>query len=671
MRFAIKARIQKLVARCQRRRIQPLRTNWHDVRLLRQARGRRLPRFQQLWQVGRLLGPLEKKIVQMSLLVLLVGLVWWGWELVDNHRLALPVRGGRYLEGVVGSPQYINPVFASTNDVDIDIVRLVYSGLIRYDSRHRLVPDLAVKHEISEDGKIYTFELRKDVVWHDGEPFTARDVVFTIEDIQNQQVNSPLLVSFQGVKVEMLDDYTVRFSLTESFPQFLSLLTTGILPEHVWYNIAPDKQRLASYNWQPVGTGPFMFKKLSKDDAGYIYNYELIANDRYYRQPPYLEEIVFRFYPDYEGEAGAIAAFRNKKVSGLSFVPNALRDKVERKYSVLHTLQLPQYTALFFNSDHQPLLAEANVRLALAHATDKRRILQQVISSEGTVIHSPILPGFPGYDPELGKLVFSYEEANKLLDAKWTRIESDAYRAKQREALLKAWEENQKKAAEATTSSTEPGPSYEELKKQAEGDIDNKLNSELPAAQTFYRENKEGKLLELSIVTVESEEYRKAAELIAGFWQSIGVKTNLVFYSARDINREVLKERNYDILLYGEIVGSDPDPYPFWHSSQRSYPGLNLSGYLNRKTDAVIEAARQITDEEKLGVSYKQFQELLLADLPAIFLYMPTYTYVTTNEVRGMSVTRISHPADRLADITSWYMETTGQWQWQKIEKTN
>lgn len=684
MLIKVKNKIKKIWKLFRRSQIKPLKTNHHDFRLLRRARGRVLPTPKQLFMVGRFLDKKERKVVQFSLLLLIVGLIWLGTQLLGHYRTQVPVAGGRYVEAVVGSPQFINPVFASTNDIDRDIARLVFSGLMRYDEKHRLVPDLAVKYDVSEDKKIYTFELRHDIFWHDGEPFTARDVVFTFDTIQNSLVGSPLQVSFQGIEVSFLDDYTVRFILPEAFAPFLSSLTVGVIPEHLWFEVSPEQMRLNALNLQPIGTGPFKFQKLAKNDAGYLYNYELTAFDKYYREVPFLTEFVFQFYSDYDGSGGAIEAFREKKVTGLSFVPNALRDKIERKYTELHIMELPQYTALFFNKDHTDLLKDNDLRKSLSYAVDKQRVLNEVLKGEGYIINSPILPGFPAYDPEIGNTKFSFEEANKILDEDWQRVSMEEYRKERKEQLLKEWEEEQEKILaemELTTTST-IGDSEEENSDESlpvsevvattenvsstlekkEKEIDEQLDQELQEAQLFYRRDKDDNLLELTITTVQNEEYKKTAELIAGFWQNIGVKTKMEFIEPRDFARKVLKDRDYDILLYGEIVGNDPDPFPYWHSSQIDYPGLNLSRYVNRNVDTLIQEARETTDEAVVIESYKKFQDLILAEIPAIFLYMPTYTYATTNEVYGIDVVRISHPSDRFADVTTWYMKTKGEW---------
>lgn len=634
-----------------------------DLKLMQKASGRRFPSLKQLAQVRRILSPLEKRLFILSFFLFLTGVAWLLVIWLNHYRIQAPTVGGIYVEAVVGAPQSVNPIFASLNDVDMDISKLVYSGLMRFDGQGRLLPDLAANYTVSPDKKIYTFQLRKDVVWHDGEKFTAKDVVFTFDSLQNPAVNSPLGVGFNGVKVEAKEEYVVEFTLPTSFNSFLSALTTGILPEHVWTDIQPEQMRFAGINLKPTGTGPFKFKKFVKDDSGRIYRYELDRFDKFYRVGPYLEQFVFQFYSDYEGDNGAIEALRETKVDGLSYVPYNLKDKVERKHLDLHILQLPQYTALFFNADHQSLLKDKNLKISLAYAIDKDRILREILKNNGQLIYGPILPGFPGFDPNITKTPYSYEEANRLLDAKWTRVSAEEYYNQLKNELLKQWDIDHPSSTTSTvaltTSTTEVISEREEAIKQ----IDEKLQSELQAAQTFYRKNKEGQILELNITTVDTDQYTRVAQIIAGFWQEIGVKTNIQLVSTKDILREVIKPRSYDILLYGEIVGSDPDPYPFWHSSQIDYPGLNLSRFVNRSADELMEKARATNDSQQLQTLYKSFQDIVVVEYPAIFLYMPTYTYATNDTIHGIQVVNINQPADRFAGVETWYMNTTGQWK--------
>jgi peptide/nickel transport system substrate-binding protein len=342
-------------------------------------------------------------------------------------------------------------------------------------------------------------------------------------------------------------------------------------------------------------------------------------------------------------------------------VPKNLRDRIERKHITLKTLQLPQYTALFFNQSNNEVLKDKDIRMALAKAVDKDRILKETLRGEGQIISSPVLPGFPGYDAELGKIAFNIDEANKLLDKTWPRLTAEEYMAGREKTAIEEWKKGNVRVS-STPSSTDPAV----LEAQAKEEIKKRLTEEINQTQTFYRKNKEGEILQINLVTVGTEEYKQAAGLVAGFWQGVGVQTNVHYVAARDFSREVLKTRNYDVLLYGEIVGSDPDQYPFWHSTQVNFPGLNLAGYVNRNADGLLQKARESGDEKEKSDLYKKFQEILLGELPAIFLYSPTYTYALSDEIKGIDVNRVAQPADRFADITSWYIKTKGQWNFAK-----
>lgn len=638
------------------------------MNVIKQVHGKKRPTMQQLRHVKKVLSKQELLLLRIALVGLVIGGVWLGGALTKQFRHQVAAVGGEYVEAVVGAPQLPNPLFASVNDVDLDIVKLVYSGLMRYDETQTLVPDLAKSYDVSDDKKTYTFHLHDTVKWHDDQLFTARDVLYTFDSIQDQQVGSPLLVSFQGVEVSAPDDYTVTFTLAEPFQPFLASLTVGILPEHIWAEIPYEKVKLTKRNLQPVGTGPFRFNKLARDDTGFIFRYELDRNETFYRQPPYLKSFVFQFFGDYVTDLGAIHALRQQKVDGLHFVPSDLRDHVKRKHIAIHTLQLPQYTALFYNQKKQPLLDEVEIREALSFALDKDRIVRESLDNEGKVIYSPLLPGFPGYNESMEKTPYDVAKANELLDEYWERVDADTYR-EERKAVLFDEAGISTSTLESTTEDTEVTSSTdsEEVVEPVDNrtiaaQIEERLNFELNPAQTFFRKTKDDEVVRLTVVTADTAEYQQAAGLIAGFWQELGIITDIKFIAPRDINREALRERAYDVLLYGIIVGSDPDQFPFWHSSQVSYPGLNLSQYVNRSVDELLDSARETDVEEELQSLYTKIEAVILKDKPVTFLHTPIYRYATTNKLMGIDVQTIFHPSDRFSGVTNWYVKTKGDW---------
>jgi len=645
---------------------KPLVSPKRDLEVMKKSVGRRTPTWHQIKHIQKVLSKNEWKTLVTAIIVFVFSFVSLLYSVVGLYSFEVPKVGGTYREGIVGTPQLINPLFSTLNDVDADIVKLVYSGLMRYDSDRNLVTDLAEAFEESEDKRTYTFHLRENATWHDGTPVTAQDVVFTFQTILDSEVGSPLRVSFQGVTVDAFDEKTVQFTLEEPYQSFLPSLTVGILPEHIWSTISAESMRLAQRNLKPVGSGPYVFDTLIKDGSGVISRVELVRFEEFYRQAAYIDNIEIVFFIDYEGPEGAIQAMRQQKVDGLHFIPFDLRDKVERKGVSLKTIYVPQYTALFFNQDNNAVLKDDKVRTALATSIDRDRIVRETLDNEGTAIYGPILNGFPGFDSAFRSQMLDLEKANEVLDPTWKRVEADTFRAELKEQLLEQRSEALVDSVEtesdetndtAENTTTTPTTSTEGVLMALEQEIEQELDNQLSEAQLFYRRNGDGNVLTISVVTADTPEYRSAAELIAANWQDIGVSTNITYVPPKDITREVLRERKYDVLLYGVIIGSDPDQYPFWHSSQVDYPGLNLSRYVNRSVDEVLDKIRAADPVDQPAL-YTELQTEILEDNPAVFLYSPTYTYVLTEKVQGFDVTHIAHPSDRFSGITDWYIRT-------------
>lgn len=567
-----------------------------DKKLVFSLAKTRIPKIKQFKYIWHLLSKKEALIVKILLFFILINFVFLGTRFYFVHLNEYPRSGGEYIEGLVGQAQYINPILASTNEIDMDLSRLIFSGLLKYDKNQKFVPDLASSWTLSEDKKIYTFYLRKDIKWHDGKLFTADDVVFTIESIQDQEYKSPLWISFQGVEIEKVDNYQIRFILEEPFTPFLSLLTLGILPKHIWQEIEPSQANLAEANLKPIGTGPFSFKFLAKDKLGTIKSYHLERNKDYHGKKPYLKKIIFKFYQDF---TEAVFALKNKKIQGISYLPEKLKQELTlTKHLNYHSLHLPQYTAVFFNQKKAPVLEHKGVRLALSHAIDKVKIIKEVLGGEAKVIHGPLLPGGLGYNPELRKYPFDLERAKELLEnAGWTLG-------------------------------------------------DQKIRQ------------KGGQTLMLTITAVSQEESKKTAEIIKDSWEKIGVQVRLQIVAPGDIQREIIKPRNFQVLLYSIITGFDPDPYPFWHSSQIKSPGLNIADFSHSEADQVLEEARMITNEKARHEKYQHFQNILIEQIPAIFLYNPFYTYPQDKKIKGFDLTRINLPSDRFANLGEWYVKT-------------
>lgn len=519
-----------------------------------------------------------------------------------------PKAGGEYVEGLVGSPRYLNPLLSQTNSVDSDLSSLIFSSLLAYDKDHQLVGDLAESYEISSDQLVYTFHLKTNVKWHDGEAFKADDVVYTVSAIEDSEFKSPLEREFRGVVCEKIDDYTVKFTLKEPFAPFLSMMTFGILPEHLWYSIAPANADLNELNKKPVGTGPWKVESFKKDKSGLIKSYTLTPNADYYGDRPYLAKLIFKFYAD---NLSAIDALKNKNVDGLGYLSNDLKTELRKhKNIVYHEIDQPQYAAIFFNQKKNTLLQADYIRQALALAVNKDKIVQTVFDGDAKVLDAPILPGIDN-NPDIVKYQYNLEAAASLLS---------------------------KNGWVMTVSTTTDG-------------------------LTEQVRRKNGYELTITLTVPDQTQYLQVAKLIQESWAQIGVRTNLEIVDKTKIVSDNIAGRKYEALLFSENMSSDPDPFAFWHSSQNEYPGTNLAVFSDKTVDSLLEAARKNNSLEERQAKYWEFQKIISSKLPVIFLYSPLYAYPQDKSVRGFDVSMIASYSDRFANLSDWYVKTKRVWK--------
>ncbi len=573
--------------------------NWR--KLLHKFNLEKWPSRSQWKKLPFLISSKERYFIIVLFILIAASLLTWHFSYRAKHTMLIPKHGGTYTEGIIGSPQYINPVLAQANDADQDISELVFSGLMKYDSQGKLIPDLAEDYRIKEEGKVYEFDLRKNVAWHDGKLFTADDVIFTINILQDPDYRSPLIFNWNGVDVEKIDDYAVRFTLKNPYAPFLNNTTIQILPRHIWENVLPTEFLLAEANLKPVGTGPYKFEKFEKSKRGTVKIIHLEAYDNYHLGRPYIKNIIFKFYVN---EENLIQAYNQRNIDGLGFLSAQNQDILKRVRKLeIHSLKLPRYFTVFFNQSQSKALSEKPVRLALNYATNKQEIIDQVLNGQGTPVHSPIPKGVFGHSSETKIYDFAIEHANNLLEAAdWQKNEQTGIREKV---------------------------------------IDEKV---VP--------------LEINLATTEWPELEKVAKLIQQQWLRLGVQVNLKILSIAEIQQEYIRPREYQALLFGEILGAEPDPFPFWHSSQKRDPGLNLALYQNKEADELLKDARQLSDPEKRKEKYEQFQRLVVEDVPAVFLYNPYYLYPLEKKVKGIEIENIPTPSKRFSAIENWYIKT-------------
>ena len=556
-----------------------------------------IPSWNQFKRLPSVLAKKERYFILGLFLILIISLILWIVALSLSNTILVPKHGGSFKEGIVGSPQYLNPVLSETSDADRDTTQLIFSGLMKYNSNNELVTDLAEKYSIDELGKTYDFFLRKDIKWHDNESFTVDDIIFTIQLIQNPEYRSPLRINWTGVEIEKIDDYTVRFKLKTPYAPFLTNTTVGILPKHIWENIPADSFAFTEQNLLPIGTGPYVLKKLKKDREGFISFIELKAFDNFKPHKPYIEKIELSFYLD---EESLIRAYNKGKIDNinLSSVRNKSLLTGINDNKNIYKLNLPRYFAIFFNQSKSKALSDKQVRLALNYATDKQTIINEVLNGEAKPAYSPI-PFGDWENTEVEKYEFDLEKAKQILtDREWTDENEDGIRER--------------------------------------GTID----------------------LEIELITTELKELQQVANLLQEQWSKLDAKITVKILNIGEIQQEHIRPRDYQALLFGQVLGSDPDPFAFWHSSQKKDPGLNLCLYDNSKVDTLLKNARQNLDNEERKQEYKDFQEIVVNDVPGIFLYSSYNLYFVNKKVKGIESENIVLPSKRFNDIEEWYIKT-------------
>jgi peptide/nickel transport system substrate-binding protein len=510
----------------------------------------------------------------------------------------VPAVGGTYVEGILGYSEIINPILAPTmvqaNPVEQDLSALVFDGLTTLNSTGQISPSLALDWDVSEDGTIYEFHLRRDVTWHDGAPFTAADVAFTVQAMQdpNYRGDPSLRELWRAASVEPVDKYTVRFTLQEPFPSFLHYTTIGVLPAHLLGNVPASELPEHEFSKQrPIGTGQFMVESISADQV------TLVANPDYWKARPYLSQVEFWFYGAWDGlltdyERGEIHGFHprsTRDLAALSAMPNLQ----------IYSAQSAGYGIVYLNLDRDtmPFFQEKEVRQALLYAIDRQSLIDHVLDGQGLLADSPIVPTTWAYDPSVRQYQLDPERAIGLLDASgWADSNADRIR------------------------------------------------------------DKDGVDLTFSLLTSEDPTMVQMAEELVRQWRAIGVEVTTQTADS-EILASSVRNRSFDAALIEIGVPADPDPYPLWHSTQAE-SGQNFAGFASEDADLVMEEARFTTDLERRAELYQAFQQVFAEEVPSLLLYYPIYTYAVDAQVRDVQLSPLLYTSDRFRNIRDWYIQT-------------
>lgn len=547
------------------------------------------------------------KRLRWQILVVVVTLVLVGILLLSQGPVITPIQpmaapGGVYTEGLVGAMGRLNPLLDWNNSADRDVNRLIYSGLMRFDSRGLPEPDLAESWGTTADGTVYNFSLRPNAVWHDGAPITSDDVIFTIELIKSPASFYPADVKELWSKVEIvrLSDKTLQFKIPEPYAPFLDYMTFGVLPKRLLESVPLDQFLNADFNLKPVGSGPFKFDHLLIE-GGQISGVVLTRNEQYYLQKPFIEQVIFKYYAS---SADAFKAFRAGDVAGISRVTDDILPKALAEPNLsIYTSRVPQMGFVMFNLNNPEVafLQDAKLRRALMLGLNRQRLIDAFLNGQAIPLNGPILPGSWANYEGVEKIPYDPDAAISLLK---------------------------------------------------------QLGYTLPADGGTVRV-KDGKPLGFRLVHPDDAVHTQMAQSIQENWGRLGVGVELVAVPYAKLQSDYLTPRSYQAALVELSLPRtpDPDPYPFWHQAEAT-GGQNYSQWDNRSASEYLEQARVTTDFGLRARLYRNFQVIFARELPSLPLYVPVYSYGVNDTVQGVQIPPLYDPSDRFLLISQWYLVT-------------
>ncbi len=560
---------------------------------------KRIPSRKQLQYLPRVLTTRDRNWIRSCVILIIASILTLIGHTIYKHVVIIPADGGTLNEGIVGTPQYINPVLARPYTADAELTHLVFRGLMKVNDQLAVVPDLVSSLTVSADGKVYTAILRSNMQWSDGTALTADDVQYTYETIADASYQSPLLSVFKNVKVTTTDKHTVVFTLPAPLSSFPASLTLGILPKQDWQDQSAQAFPLAELNVKPIGNGPYKFQSVTKDRNGNIKAYTFTRNKYYNGAKPHIAKITVKVYSD---EASAVDALKSDAVDSLGGIDSTSIAAV-KKYRQISTFDLSQLTGVFFNQKTSIILKAAEVRQALAMTVDRAALIKTSDNNVGAPANGPLLSGQPGFSTLARHIDLNVAQATALLDQNGWKV--------------------------GTTGIRQKG----------------------------------GRDLAFTLTTVNDPSYVAMAQALAKSWLAIGAKVDVKTVDVDRIMKDAIQPRQYDALLYGELTDAAADMYPLWDSSQQQDPGFALAIATLKNADTDLEKARATTDPNAYAADLLDFQNIFADSVPAIIISQTQYVYAHEKNLRGFTTDRLVAPMNRFDDISSWYTNTTWSWK--------
>ncbi len=536
---------------------------------------------------------------------------------IDQDTLIEGVVVGQNEEGDLQKVISVNPLIVTNVQLRRDIAELVYEPLLKVNQNNDKVLILAESYADIGEGKAYRFKLKEGVKWHDGEEFTADDVVTTFNLLTSleygNQTTSVYSKAATKINITKIDEYRVEFSLKDKntvMPNFFEVISFKILPAHLMDDLNANTILYPSpfLNRHPIGTGAFLVGPLNLNRV------ELRNNESYHGDKVRLKKIIFKLYKDQNqavqdlltGQIHSIIGMNSDSIQKLTTVPNLTIHKSNVFYN--------QYWGLYFNLSESgnPLLREVKMKQAIASAINKN-LLAEILVESAVVADGPIPKTSFAYAEDIERIGYDPASTSKVLESLgWTMKAGDKYRMRQ------------------------------------------------------------GEILEFNIVYVQNPDRDKVVGAISRDLEEVGIKIIPIAKTISEVNNDHLLPSFFDILLYGVSTFIDPDRYELFHSSQIGYPNLNIASYKSAKetttivegqtkrvpqVDYVLERGRSLMAADARREQYNIFQAIIMSELPVIYLYHPVYAYITNKRVQGIHLQNMTALEDRFNGIANWYLE--------------
>ncbi len=504
--------------------------------------------------------------------------------------------GGVLNYGEYGRPATLDPI-TSNETISLRITELLFNGLVGINEKQELVPELAERWDVSKDGRVYSFFLRKDVKWHprEGEEarlFSADDVVFTYNIMMHPKTITPLKVRYEFIeKVEKTGDYSVVFTLKRPILNALAKFSFKIIPKHGPAN-SQYLTREDPFVQHPIGTGPYILKTVTADRE-----VVLTSNPDYFKGQAHIEKFISKPFADQNIMAQALMFNAIDMIVLVN--PRNLPEVQGDKRFVLQPYNALSYSFFGYNL-RNPLLADRRVRQAITYAVNRQEMLDSFFNGQGTVISGPYAPGSWAYNLDVKPVPFDLQRARQLL--------ADA--------------------------GYKPG---------ADGIMENG-----------------GKKLVFTLrvpIEKESEAVKRVVLAFQNYLKAAGVGINVQFQEWQAWKEDIFVEHQFDIMFASWVFDDSADISSLFHSAEIGAWRNNFGGYSSQEVDGLIVESKLTLDHEKRRTINRKLHALLAEEQPYTFLWTLTNYSAYHKKLRHVQI----HPYKFFSFADEWFIPASEQ----------